>query len=160
MADNTVFKFAVPVRAPVASEERSTIVPPLTDPVETPPTLRSELGKEPLLLEILKAPENFQKHFNMRELIGEIDGFISEEITRLHLKDDKETYQKIVDKYFSQVQDKGIYDQVEAVAKLVKIEKTLLKAIQERKNLLEADPLSLTSDQLLKRLKIQGVSHV
>jgi hypothetical protein len=152
-------------REPVQTVEREPEVftgsiPDDGSPVDTPPSIRQELNKSPLLLEVLKSPPNFMKHFNMKSLVNDIDGFINEEISRSHLKDDKETYSKIADKYFSQVKDKGVYDQVESVHKLIQIERTLLQAIKERKDLLEGDPLKLSSEQLLKRLKLQGVSHV
>lgn len=124
---------------------------------EPKPSEYTQLNRQPLVVKLLENGEFSYDQFDIKAQTHEIDAFINSEITRLHLKDDKETYQKLVDKYLKQISATDIYTKVRELVYRIRIDRKIVEAAKEKDALMHADPVSLTSNQLLERFNLRRV---
>jgi hypothetical protein len=156
--DKTLFRAPVEEKPPAESEKHdksseTNIHTP--DSVEHTPSVYKETHDRPYLADLLQLGEAYT-HFDMETLTKETDDFIQSEIKRRNLTDDRETYNKLVDEMTKKLNlPEGIdqYTKMEQLHKLAMIHKKMVDAMLEREKLLEADPTTLTSSQLKKRIE-------
>jgi hypothetical protein len=158
--DNTIFKQAEIKEEPIKESVAPVKDAPTEDvhASELPPSLYKEQGKEPLINEILNTSFVY-KQFNMQELTDQIDLFINSEIKRTGVDDDRVNYEKILNTYSKKFESCDPYSKIENIHKLIEIDKKLIAAIQEKEELLNSDPRSLTASQLKKYLELKGVKY-
>ena len=93
------------------------------------------------------------EHFEMPTLIKEIDDFVLGEMGESR---DKTKYEQIIQRYLNKLklpEDVDLYTKTEKVAELMRIDKKLLDASEEREKLLNSDPTKMTSKQLRRYIE-------
>jgi len=98
-----------------------------------------------------------ENHFEMKNLLKEIDDFVLSEIKRNEMKESRESYEEIIKKYENRIklpENVDIYTKTEKIVELIRIDAKLLKALKEKEELLAGDPTKMTSTQL--KQYIQG----
>jgi len=162
--DKSLFREATPrveqeIEVPKRDEPpKHTIVVP--DEVENKPSEYPTIKKYPYLTEVLEIDKEIYNTFDIKPQSEEIDDFLRSEVKRNNLKDDKETYKNLVEKYLKKInisEDSDIYTKVEKLSEYLKIQKKLLEGIDERDRLLNSDPMELSSSQLKKYIELKGV---
>lgn len=156
--DNTLYKTAIPV------EEPKTVHTPIPEETvsvgtveEVEPSKNQELNKTPYILEVMEIPRVISKTFDIDPNTKEIDSFINEEITRLHYKDSKESYEEIYDRLSKKLklsEFTDVYSKLDKLVSYIRIQKDMYRAIKEEEDLLAADPKDLSAAQLKKMLRI------
>ncbi len=111
------------------------------------------LTEEPYLVGMLKL--DFSKdHFEMPQLIAEANEFILSEIKRYRLKDSSESYEQIINKYLKKLPDTlDDYTKIEQLIDLIRIDKKLIEAMNEKDRIMNADITDLSSSQIKRRLE-------
>jgi len=153
MEDTTIFrtKQNIPEQIPKEKLEEKPQPPKekivITEPTEEPPSI-----SKPLIIELLKIGEA-KNHFEMPKLIAQINDFINSETQRMHLKDSRKSYEKILNKYLKQLKfpdETDIYIKIENLHKIMMIDKKLIEAMIEKEELKKKPIEELTSFQLRK----------
>lgn len=144
---------------PVETAKKSTEVLPTT-PEETslPPSLRLEAKQLPLIVDLLGAKPYYDT-FDVKALSEKIDTYVNSEISRRELKDTEESYKSVIDEVTKKLnlpEDATVYSKLEKLVEYLRINQKMLDAITEKQELLTADPMSLSSAQLKKRLELNG----
>lgn len=142
-----------PVEAPTSPVEQRNADEPTVVTFEVkdkPPSI-----SEPYINKMLELGEA-SGHFEMPNLIKEINEYVLSEFKRQNLEDTVKSYEEIVNHYLGKLNfPKGIdkYTQIENLHELMMIDKKLLEAAKAKEELL-AKPISeLTSRQLRQRIE-------
>lgn len=99
-----------------------------------------------------------ENHFEMKNLLKEIDDFVLSEIERNKMKPTRGSYEEIIQKYEDKLklpEGTDIYTRTEKVLELMKIDIKLLQALKDKEDLLKGDPTKMTSAQLKKYLELK-----
>jgi len=154
-SENSIFRVVEPVRedATRPSEPRNDDEPRVIIPehTEKPPTLM----ESPYLEEMLELGEA-AGHFEMPELIAEINDFVLSEFERNKMEDTTKSYKEVVNHYLKKLdlpEGTMIYTKVEKLADLMRIDKKLIEAQKEKERIMTADITDLTSRQLKQRIE-------
>ena len=161
--DNTIFRNKVevlPEAQNAPQEPRSDKIPDTTSEYkEKPPSLRQKFKEPPLLIDLIEAKDIYDT-FDVKEQSKEIDDFINSEIRRLNYKDDRKSYQKILDKYITKLDLRytDVYAKIEKLASYLRIEQKLLQGLKEREELLNTDITKLSSDRIKKYMELKSAN--
>lgn len=157
MDGETAFRSAV-VNEPISAhpDTASPISEQAYPPDEMPPSLYQEANKVPLVLDLIGGTSAYE-HFDMKPLTKEIDGYISEEITRKGFSDTKEDYQKVLNEALDSLDmpvGTDVYAMVEKIVRHFRIQHKLYSALKEKQELMAADPSTLSAPKLKKYLEM------
>jgi len=111
--------------------------------------------ESPYLEEMLELGEA-AGHFEMPELIAEINDFVLSEFERNKMEDTTKSYKEVVNHYLKKLdlpEGTMIYTKVEKLADLMRIDKKLIEAQKEKERIMTADITDLTSRQLKQRIE-------
>jgi hypothetical protein len=118
---------------------------------ERPPSL----VKIPYIVDMLQIGAA-KEHFEMPSLITEINDFVLSEIKRQGGKDDKKTYEEILQKYRDRTrlpEGTDVYSLTEQIAEHIRIDRKLIEAMLAKEELNNKPIEELTSKQLKARIE-------
>jgi hypothetical protein len=101
------------------------------------------------------------KHFEMEFLTDSINDFVLTELDRTKVPQTKENYQKMIDNYLGKLHlpdDIDIYAKVEKLHDLVKVNRKLVEAVEEKKRLMSMDITDMNSSQLRRYIEEKNES--
>lgn len=140
---------------------------PQNEVVEEKVTTTSEVVEKPLevaeyIKDLWKVGEA-SNHFNMPQLLSEINTFVLSEIERNKMTSNRDSYKEIIAGYEKRLhlpENLDVYTRVEKVAELIKIDAKLLQALKDKEDLLNGDPTQMSATQLKKYLNLNGMKNV
>ena len=154
--DETIYRTKQEVKEePRLMQESGKVEDVVFDEVDIKPSEMVEVRGKPMLVEMIENLDFAFGQFDTKEQSLEIDEFINSEIERLKLKDDKESYKKILDKYLNKYSD--VYSALEDLIKKIRIDKKIIEASKEKEELLNSDPTTLSSTKLMQRFNLKRI---
>jgi len=141
--------------APAVQEEHGQVDTTLSEPLNTSPSERTVAGQAPLIVDIAEIGAGYGT-LNTEYLAKKIDGYILEEMKLNNIKDTDKGYKEVADAWLKVLKlspEMDIYTRLEKLKEYGYLNSELREKMDDRENLLQGDPLRMTSTQLRKLIE-------